>query len=145
MAMNFEDEKKLETFRSLIQISVSGLRLLAILNGGAAVALLAYLGNVAGKTAAVPDMRLSIGCYLFGLVLTGFAFVFSYLTQSRLFNELMGRAEHGFHERWQIAAFVLVVLGLVAFTVGSISAVKSFQIPAATGVSSMTPAQPEKK
>src|SRR3990170_387884 len=115
MAMDFEDERKLETFRSLIQISLSGLRLLAILNGGAAVGLLAYLGNVAGKTAAVPDMRFSIGCYLLGLVLTGFAFVFSYRTQLRLFNELMERATEGGHKMWLNGAFVLVVLGLVAF------------------------------
>ena len=47
--MNFAEARALEAFKSLTHIAVPGLKLLALLNGGAAVALLAYLGNVAGK------------------------------------------------------------------------------------------------
>jgi hypothetical protein len=42
-----------ETFKSLITISVEALKTLALVNGGAAVALLAYLGNLAARTPAV--------------------------------------------------------------------------------------------
>jgi len=48
-------EQALETYKSLIQVTMKGLGLLALLNGGAAVALLSYLSNVAGKDRAVPD------------------------------------------------------------------------------------------
>jgi hypothetical protein len=52
-----EEEHAVETFESIIQISLTGLKLLALFNGGAAVAVLAYLGNVAGKGLTVPSMR----------------------------------------------------------------------------------------
>jgi hypothetical protein len=38
-----------ETFKSLIAISLELLKMLALVNGGAAVALLAYLGNLASR------------------------------------------------------------------------------------------------
>jgi hypothetical protein len=57
--MAIEDEHAIETFKSLILVSLQGLKLLALFNGGAAVALLAYLGNVAGKGLPVPSMRLA--------------------------------------------------------------------------------------
>ena len=39
-----------ETYKSLITISVECLKMLAIVNGGAAVAVLTYLGNLASHT-----------------------------------------------------------------------------------------------
>ena len=81
MAEDFEKEHRIETFKSLIQISLAGLKLLALFNGGGAVALLAYLGNVAGKGFQPPDMRLPLGCYVAGLLFCGLAFAMSYLTQ----------------------------------------------------------------
>lgn len=45
--LDIRKEHALETYKSLIQTSVEGMKLLTLLNGGAAVALLAYLGNVA--------------------------------------------------------------------------------------------------
>lgn len=69
------------------------MKLMALLNGGAAIALLAYLGNIAGKGVAAPDVRRSMAAYLGGLVLCGLAFAASYLTQLKLYNESVG--EHG--------------------------------------------------
>ncbi len=143
--MEFDNAKRLETFKSLIQIAVAGLRLLVVLNGGAAIALLAYLGNVAGKRAAVPEVLFAIGCYLAGLFLTGFAFFCSYLTQLALFNESMGNVRPGAHKKWLRGAMVLVVLSLSAFAAGSVSAVRSFQLPIAAGASLPSPAQPDER
>ena len=67
-------EHAVETFKAIIQISLEGLKLLALFNGGAAVALLAYLGNVAGKGMPVPNMRLPMACYVIGLIACGLAF-----------------------------------------------------------------------
>jgi hypothetical protein len=55
--MTFAEARALEAFKSLVHIAVPGLRFLALLNGGAAVALLAYLGDVAGNGMPTPDVR----------------------------------------------------------------------------------------
>jgi hypothetical protein len=130
MTPDIHKEHAIETFKSLIQMSVEGLKLLAVLNGGAAVALLAYLGNIAGKSVSPPDMRLSMGCYLFGLFFCGLAFVASYLTQLRLYNESMGLSVSGFvirHTFWLNLAIMLALLSLVAFAVGSYFAALRFR------------------
>ena len=58
-----QKEHAIETYKSLVQISVEGMKLLALLNGGAVVALLAYLGNLSGKTLVMPDMRCSMAFF----------------------------------------------------------------------------------
>ncbi len=124
----FWKEHAIETYKSLTQISVEGLKLLAILNGGAAVAILAYLGNIAGKERPIPDMRWPMGLYLLGLVLCGFAFIASYLTQLRLYNESVGRSGRIiFHQHWLRIALACVLLSIVAFAVGSLLAVWRFK------------------
>jgi hypothetical protein len=91
----------LETYRSLIQISLAVLKLMALLNGGAAVALLAYLGNIAGKDVTAPDLRFSMGSFLAGRVFCGLAFLASYLTQFWLYNEeVRPGALRGPHQLW---------------------------------------------
>jgi hypothetical protein len=112
-------EHAVETFKSLVQISLEGLKLLALFNGGAAVALLAYLGNVAGKGMPVPNMRLPMVCYVVGLIACGLAFFFGYLTQFRLYNESMGWSPQRQHVKHQVAGIIFALLSLVAFSVGS--------------------------
>ena len=49
-----------QTYKSLIHLSIEGFRFCALANGGAAVALLAYLGNIASKApglACVPNAK----------------------------------------------------------------------------------------
>lgn len=126
MTSDFQTDHAIETYKSLLQISVAALKFLALLNGGAAVALLAYLGNIAGKSVTAPDVRFSMACYLAGLVSCGFAFAASYLTQLRYYNELVGGPGSGSgvgrHQLWLSLAITLAVLSLVAFAVGSYSA-----------------------
>lgn len=124
MSSDFKTQHAVETYKSLVQISVAGLKLLALLNGGAAVALLAYLGNIAGKGVAAPDVRFSMASYLVGLVLCGLAFAASYLTQLRLYNESIGArgSAAGPHQLWLWLAMALALLSLAAFAIGSYSA-----------------------
>ena len=124
----FLNEHALETYKSLIQISLQSMKLLALLNGGAAVALLAYLGNIAGKGAASPNMRGPMTCYLIGLVLCGLTFMVGYLTQFSLYNEDIGDFRRGRHKAFLwVAALALGVGSLAAFSVGSYAAVSGFQ------------------
>lgn len=82
-----------ETYKSLITISVEALKTLALVNGGAAVAILAFLGNLASRTPAVhlPNMTWALVCFAGGLFLTVLAFIVAYLTQLQLYNEDLTR------------------------------------------------------
>lgn len=122
------DAHFIETYKSLITISVEGFKFCALVNGGSAVALLAYLGNVVGKGAAAPDMRIPMAAFLLGLAFCGFAMFFAYLTQLRLLNEPAQPQVVAFrHNRFLKLAMLLVVFSLVAFSVGSWQAVIRFQ------------------
>jgi hypothetical protein len=119
---DLQKEHRIETFKSLIQISLEGLKLIALFNGGAAVALLAYLGNVAEKSATPPDMFLPMVGYAGGLLFCGLAFASSYLTQLRLYQESMGRSAKGVlsrHTFWLNADLILALVCLVAFGAAS--------------------------
>lgn len=114
-----------ETFRSLITLATEGFKFCALANGGAAVAILAYLGNVAGKNSAVPDMRCAMASFLFGLFLCGCAMLFAYLTQLKRLNLLAdGKNTRG---DWRVAASLIsAFLSLFFFGIGSLFAVTSF-------------------
>lgn len=130
MPPDIHKEHAVETYKSLIQISVEGMKLLALLNGGAAVALLAYLGNVASKCGPVPDMRFSMIYFLAGLVLCGLCFVTSYLTQLALYNEAIGPPPKMFyqkHQWWLWFAMFFVLASIGAFACGSYEAVANFR------------------
>ena len=117
--MAIQDEHPVETFKSVITISLESMKLLALFNGGAAVALLAYLGNIASKNVPTPDMRIPMLCYVAGLSACGLAFMLSYFTQLLLYNESIGNREQGPHERARWFAIGFAVLSLAAFATGS--------------------------
>jgi hypothetical protein len=123
----FQEDHRLETYKSLITLSTEGFRLAALSNGGAAVALLAYLGTVAGKPGSVPDMRYAMACFLGGLCACGLSVSFAYLAQLRLFNEIEGRKVLHPELLWiAIAAFVG---SFVCFGSGAWLAVLRFPVP----------------
>jgi len=114
-----QQQHAVETFKSIQVLSLAGLRLLALFNGGAAVALLAYLGNIAGKGIAIPKMALPLKLYLFGLFFCGLAFLAGYATQLVLYNESIGRSPKLKSQWFQAAGVVLAMLSLLLFVVGS--------------------------
>ena len=68
MPTNSESQHFIETYKSLITLSIEGFKFCALANGGAAVAILSYLGNVSAKGSAVADMRCPMAAFLAGLV-----------------------------------------------------------------------------
>ena len=121
------NEHQQETYKSLITIATEAFKFSALINGGAAVAILAYLGNAAGKGSAFPDMRAAMGWFLGGLFLCGGAFLFAYITQLVLFNELHGPPPPEKHAKFLYIAIALLILSLFAFGVGSWQAVERFR------------------
>ena len=89
--------------------------------GGAAVAILAYLGNVAGKGYPVPDMHCPMAAFLAGLVLCGLAMFLSYWIQLRRLNRLAEKIDPKADWSLLIIAGACAFLSLTAFGTGVIS------------------------
>jgi hypothetical protein len=146
-----------ETYKSLITISVEALKMVALINGGAAVALLAYLGNLTSHSGGrrPPNMTWALMCFAIGLFFTVLAFISSYFTQLRLYNEdrvadglfdpgteiaraILAdpkqpwgrRIEAWFglrsHYHFMLTAFILILLATFAFGIGCIVAAVKF-------------------
>ena len=126
MTKDITGDHWLETYKSLIALSIEGFKFAALANGGAVVALLAYLGNVAGKSITLPDMRCPMAAFLAGLVACGLAMLVAYLTQLALLNEGAERRTAS-HKLFLGAAIVLYICSLVAFGIGSWQAVIRFR------------------
>jgi hypothetical protein len=130
MTTNMQPQHAIETYKSLIQIAIEGFKLVSLFNGGAAVAILAYLGNIAGKGGAVPDMRLPMSLFLAGLFFCALAMLAGYLTQLSLYNETVLRPATSWyqeHVSWLWIAIGLVFLGILAFGICSYNAVVAFK------------------
>jgi hypothetical protein len=124
VADDINQQRWLETYKSLINISIEGFKFLALANGGAAVALLAYLGN----RSPPGGMVCPIVAFALGVAACGVSMLCAYLTQLTLFNELSaGRTGRPLRHQWLLwLAIALVALSLAAFVAGSILAAERF-------------------
>lgn len=127
MANDFFTQHRIETYKSMITLSIEGFKFSALANGGAAVALLAYLGNVASKGISAPDMRCTMAAFLAGLASCGGSMLFAYLTQFKLFNEFNDKTPKFSHAWFLWVAIILFFLSLIFFGVGSWQAVVRFR------------------
>lgn len=128
MSSNIANDHWLGTYKSLITLSVECFKFCALANGGAAVALLAYLGNVAGNGATAPDMRCPMASFLMGLAACGLAMLFGYLTQLKLLNEVDRRDKPALSHGWLLwVAIAFFAVSITAFGVGSWQAAIRFR------------------
>ena len=114
-----------ETYKSLIQLSVGGLRFGALINGGAAVALIALVGNVYGRGFSLPSLKMPMVCFIAGIVLAGFAHLTAYLTQLALYEESAhDKLESGIyqHRVFLYASIFLVIASIGLFCLGAYAA-----------------------
>jgi len=125
-----------ETYKGLIPLSIEAFKMLALVNGGAAVAILAYLGNIAGHapTAPQPDMIRPLAWFSAGLFAAAITFIVAYHTQLLLFQEESDRADgksisqrHIRHEYGIILGSSLLVFAAVAFGIGCITAASAIK------------------
>ena len=123
--MTFNEEHALETYKSLINIGTQGLKALQLLNGGAIVALLAYLGQA--KAGVVTNqISCSLLLFIIGLSISTLAFLFAYLTQFSLFNEMVNPNYQGKrHTFWLWFAILLLLVSLGCFIAGAWFAVQA--------------------
>lgn len=126
--MNRAHDHWLETYRSLITLSIEGFKFSALANGGAAVALLAYLGNATGRASQPPDMRLPMAAFLVGLCACGLTMLLAYLTQLKLLNEISRMESPRVSHSWPLwLAILMFMFSIAAFAVGSWQAVIRFR------------------
>lgn len=128
-----------ETYKGLISLGQSALRIAAIINGGAAVAFLAFMGrffngDIGTVINPVWAIQIPMICFIAGLVMVGLASVCAYIMQLRLYNESMGRADAitgppGFgqwtirnHEGWLNWSIFLVIGSYLMFAIGAMMA-----------------------
>jgi len=120
-----------ETYKGMITLSVEALKMLALVNGGAAIAVLTYLGNIVARApnAVRPNISPALFCYCFGLSLTVLAFVFAYVAQLILYNEerkRVGGAEVPEGHVWLLWFCIALAIGATAaFGVGCFSGVRA--------------------
>jgi hypothetical protein len=119
--MGFRKEHAIETYRSLITIALAGLKTLMLINGGAVVALLAYLGQSPQGPTLAPRVFSSLGAFVAGVFFCLCAFFGSYQTQFALYNEAVSPATKagGSHMRWQRITLAFVLLSCLAFATGA--------------------------
>lgn len=125
--MTFDEKHALETYKSLISISTEGMKALQLVNGGAVVALLAYLGQSSDRATLAPQVRCSMTLFILGLATATATFIPSYLTQLALYNEDIRPAESrsAKHQTWLNIALVLAFVSLVCFIIGAFSAISA--------------------
>ena len=122
------DEHAIETYRSMITVGIEGLKALQLINGGAVVALLAYLGQAQDRATLAPLFARPLWVLLSGLTVGTLAFVGTYLTQLTLFNETQGRSgvTGTSHGAWLIATICLSLISLACFATGAFLALGAF-------------------
>jgi len=110
-----------ETYKSMISISVEAMKSLLLINGGAVIAVLTYLGATNNPTLA-SNATLPLAFFVAGLIFSVFTFVSSYLTQYSLFNEeVRGEVYTGpKHQVFLGIGFVFLALCLASFVGGCI-------------------------
>jgi hypothetical protein len=117
-----------ETFRSMISVSVEAFKALQYLNGGAMVAMVAYLTRAEKEPALLAHARCPMACFALGLFFGTACFATSYLTQFALFNESFeGRQGVGGvnHMVWVYITMAMGVGALLFFIGGVLSAVSA--------------------
>jgi hypothetical protein len=120
--MSFSEEHAIETYKSLISISTDAFKALQLLNGGAIVALLAYLGQMApARPELLNHAKRPLALFVAGLVLGTLVYITSYLTQLALHNENMGNKAYkgGKHDLWLWVSFALGIASVTLFSFGA--------------------------
>lgn len=114
-------------FRGLIDFALAATRAIIFVNGGAAIAILAFLGHVWGADSGTAKHVLegakpALWWFLAGVTAGMITAALAYLSQV-LFAELRDQRPGNY---LRVAAVVVAACGLFAFTHGAISAVDAF-------------------
>jgi hypothetical protein len=122
--MEDQEWRRQETYKAMMVIPVEGLKILAWINGGAAIAVLTYIGNFTKTTGAQPHgFKTAIFWYCAGLTAASITFLISYLVQMAIWTSLHKEQPMALPPRALVfLGCALAVFGVLAFIMGSVSA-----------------------
>jgi hypothetical protein len=114
-----------ETFKSLISLSTEALKALQLLNGGAVVALLAYLGQASKRADLARALTCPFALFVAGLLAATLAYGSAYLTQLSLYSEdVQGAGFRGTkHQVWLWTTFAIALASLALFAFGAFASI----------------------
>jgi len=120
-ALNTREQYAIEAYKSLTTTGVEAAKAALLLNGGAAVAFIAFLGNLLANKHDLPNLEHPLICYLAGLISAGFALVLVCLVNLRVYNEDVRQLPARYP--WLLRpAIILVVASYLCFIAGSVLA-----------------------
>ncbi len=127
--MDDREWRRQETYKAMMVIPVEGLKILAWINGGAAIAVLTYIGNFTKTVGAQPqNFKPAILWYCAGLSSAAVTFLISYFVQMAIWNSLHEKAPLvGIaipHRLLVMLGCALSLFGVLAFILGSVSAAR---------------------
>jgi hypothetical protein len=93
--------------------AIEGIKTLLLLNGGAAVALLAFIGNWETTSGPRPLIGSALVCFGVGAFFAALGFIGAYLTQLNY-----GSNKWPVGQRWHIATYLPVLVSALAFCAG---------------------------
>jgi hypothetical protein len=112
-----ETESEKEIFKSILSYAESALKTVILINGGACLALLAFLGNIIAKginTKVVIEFSFPILLYVAGVLVGAIATGAAYLTQYSYIHFSRKTAV-----MWHFISAIFVIVAYVAFAAGS--------------------------
>jgi len=124
---NAENTANLEMFKSVILAGQSALKSVILINGGAAVAILAFIGNIWNKQTdvyVVKKLLVSMALFVLGNLTGAVASGFTYLAQRKYAESSGGKCKGG--DILSRVIIGLVVFSYLVFTIGAVIALVAF-------------------
>ena len=116
-------EWKLQNLKAAFQLGSSAIQAILIVNGGAAIALLALIGNLGSHPTipmAIPVLRASLLCFAGGAATAPLGATLAWVAQLQTINS--GSAEKDPGEGLRLVAGVVGLCGIFAFAIGAVLA-----------------------
>lgn len=122
------DEARIEQFKSMMAVAGLALRTAILINGGAIIALLTFIGGLEGSVRwCVPTLVTSISILSFGIVAAAISILLAYFSQS---NHLKSIKDTGYDskngERLGALSAGFVIFSYILFAIGSVWATTAY-------------------
>ena len=128
-----------ETYKTLSFYANQAIKTVLLLNGGAVLSILTFLGNLLKNSDQHFDMSLSISFFLIGIILGTLGSVFAYFTQLSVFNNRtiksnkiniwITKIQYSY---WLNFLIICIFISVLCFCIGSYCALLELQTLART-------------
>lgn len=119
-----EDARALELYRSVLSYAQYAVSIVVLLNGGALIGILSFLGNSSNSalTTALPAMRLASVFFVIGLIAAALGGLTAYMAQFTYFKEMESGPRPFLFSgtTWRVTMLILLFVSTILFAVGSV-------------------------